>query len=90
MRCPYCKAKQDPATGHCSTPGCGNADQSKVKRWTSPHDTDDFTDSSDLDDDEQVDAGLVDDTDYGDSQPSAYLPWPRDLAMCLIPGLFQG
>jgi hypothetical protein len=57
---------------------------------TSPHDLDDPTDSSDLDDDEQVDLGLDDDTDYGDGQPSAYLPGPRDLALRLIPGLFQG
>lgn len=24
MRCPYCPGEQDPATGHCSTPACGN------------------------------------------------------------------
>jgi len=28
MICPYCRAPQDPATGHCSTVGkCGNAAQ---------------------------------------------------------------
>lgn len=32
----------------------------------SPHDTDDPSSSSDRDDDEQVEAGLDDDTDYGD------------------------
>ena len=55
----------------------------------SPHDTDDPTDSSDRDDDEQVEAGLVDDTDYGDEQPSAYLPGTRDMARMLVPELFE-
>jgi len=29
MKCPYCKAKQDPATGHCATPGCSNVATTK-------------------------------------------------------------
>ena len=60
--------------------------------YPSPHDTDDPTNSSDRDEEPEETgpwSGLVDDTDYGDGQPSAHLPDARVMSRMFTGRLFE-